>query len=462
MTTASLRPDPILDAIVELTSTAMPAAESSPLDRNSATVIDTLGVAIAGSRDADATAVRDAMLDLTDGSGSATIVGASVRTAPLEAALVNGVAAHALTMDVSLEGAMTHPSCHLVPALLAAAELSIERDSWDRLVKAHAVGVEIEARLSAMLNPEHARSGWHATATLGTVATAAAVACFLGLGRSRTAQAVALAASSASGLRASIKSPVKYLHAGGAARSGLEAAFLASHGLVGSDSPFVHEFGFIRAFSGRYVEDDDLRLWNVSEMRTCPAVQRLALKPYPCATPATSAVEAASIVGRELGLRTVADAPAAVRLRLPKGVHDALKVSTPHTSEEARFSIRHCVARALITGGLTPEDFLAEALRDRRTGKLRADLDVIVDDDLGGSSALVEMELVDGRRSVALVEAPTGSPQRELTSDFVRSKFLANVTPSLGEERAQQVFTLVTSDDVVPLDKVLSLLGSPA
>src|SRR5438270_4321599 len=95
-------------------------------------------------------------------------------------------------------------------------------------------GFEIEGRLGRAMNPRHYRRGWHCTSTLGTIGSAAACARLFGLDRARIAHALAIAASSASGLKENFGTMVKPLHAGLSARSAVLAAELARAGMTAS------------------------------------------------------------------------------------------------------------------------------------------------------------------------------------------------------------------------------------
>ena len=56
------------------------------------------------------------------GKGSATIVGTPLTAAPIDAALANGVMAHADETDDSHNASRSHPGCSIVPAALVAGE----------------------------------------------------------------------------------------------------------------------------------------------------------------------------------------------------------------------------------------------------------------------------------------------------------------------------------------------------
>ena len=64
-----------------------------------------------------------------------------------------------------------HPTVPVFPALLALAERD-DRSGRD-VVTAFVAGVEVEARIGAMMATGHYAKGWHSTGTIGTFAAAA-------------------------------------------------------------------------------------------------------------------------------------------------------------------------------------------------------------------------------------------------------------------------------------------------
>jgi 2-methylcitrate dehydratase PrpD len=56
------------------------------------------------------------------GNGATTVVGSALTAGPIDAALANGVMAHADETDDSHNESRSHPGCAVVPAALAAGE----------------------------------------------------------------------------------------------------------------------------------------------------------------------------------------------------------------------------------------------------------------------------------------------------------------------------------------------------
>src|ERR1043166_8336022 len=118
------------------------------------------------------TSTRCSAADAALANGDCHVLGTSTRCSAADAALANGVAAHALDYDDMCFVSMAHPSCALVPAVLAAAELS--NAPGRTVLTAYVVGFELECRLGAVMNPQHYHSrGWHCTSSIGTVGAAA-------------------------------------------------------------------------------------------------------------------------------------------------------------------------------------------------------------------------------------------------------------------------------------------------
>ena len=84
-------------------------------------ILDTLAAMISGS---DLTPGRAALqfADAYGGKEVATVVASRIVCGPIEAALTNGVLAHADETDDSHAPSQSHPGCAVVPAALAAGE----------------------------------------------------------------------------------------------------------------------------------------------------------------------------------------------------------------------------------------------------------------------------------------------------------------------------------------------------
>ena len=165
--------------------------------------------------------------------------------ASTDAALINATAGHALDYDdVAIGG---HPSVVLVPAVLAEGE-HLNASGAD-VLRAYLVGYEVWAELFSREPDALHVKGWHPTGVLGTVGAAAAVAHLHKLPPETCSNAIALAASMASGLVANFGTMTKPLHAGRAAACAIEAVRLAAAGISASPDALEHHAGFLAALS---------------------------------------------------------------------------------------------------------------------------------------------------------------------------------------------------------------------
>src|SRR5439155_11237563 len=132
-------------------------------------ILDTVGVTLAGAGE-ETTAVIRRTLRKTAARGPALIFGDSERLDVLSAALINGVAAHALDFDDCNNTLGGHPSAPILPALWALAA----GVSGKAFIAAYTAGVECETKLARAVHFHHYEKGWHPTSTLGTFGAAAA------------------------------------------------------------------------------------------------------------------------------------------------------------------------------------------------------------------------------------------------------------------------------------------------
>src|SRR4051794_18305592 len=217
------------------------------LDWTAAAFVDTVGVTLAGIVDeGPRTLLR--VPGVAAAPGPALILGTRRRTSVLDAALVNGTAAHALDYDDVAAALGGHPSAMLVPALLPLGEML--GSSGHDLVLAYVVGFETMCRIGRSVHHHHYEKGWHPTATLGIFGTVAAAARLLRLPVPQTAVALGLAASFAGGIKANFGTMTKPLHVGHAVRNGVFAALLAQQGFTANHAALEHRQGFLEVFNG--------------------------------------------------------------------------------------------------------------------------------------------------------------------------------------------------------------------
>lgn len=326
--------------------------------------IDTIGCAFAGVNE-EAPQIAQKVLTTGKNSGPSLIWGTPRRATALDAASINGVATHALDYDDCNNSIAGHPSAALLPATLALAE-EIGASGCD-VILAYVTGFETMGRIAHAVHMHHYEKGWHPTATLGIFGATAASARLLKLDSRRTANALAIACSLASGIKANFGTMTKPLHAGECTRNGLYAALLAREGFTASPEAFEHKHGFFEVFNGagNYRAEKVLESWADPLEILNPGV---GLKQYPCCGSTHSAIDAMLLL-RERHQLT----PAKVA-KIESITHDRALAHTdrpdPRSTLDAKFSVQYCVARALMHGEVTFEHFEGETYRDPEVRKL--------------------------------------------------------------------------------------------
>ncbi len=214
-------------------------------------LLDTVGVMIAGAGGEVATRAEAMLTSVRAGRQHGRCPGRARRADLLDAAFLGGTAAHGIELDDGYRQGSVHPGCAVVPAVLAAgfgwaatagkaADRGDGRGLRDRDRDRAAPAIPICAS-AAFIRPAPARCS----------APPLAVAKLRGLSPPRIADALGLAASSAAGLFAFVNggADIKRLHAGHAAREGLQAALLAEQGVEGPPDVLEARDGFLQAFA---------------------------------------------------------------------------------------------------------------------------------------------------------------------------------------------------------------------
>lgn len=257
-----------------------------------------------------------------------------------QAALINGVAAHALDYDdVALSA---HTSTVLVPAILAEGH-RLDVSGADAL-RAYVVGYEVWAELFSRESDQYHLKGWHPTGVFGPVAAAAAVATLNRLPQEQTRQALAIAASMASGLVVNFGTMTKPLHAGRAAAAGIEAVRLSQLGLTSAPDVFEHAAGYLSALSpaGRADREGPCELGRTARILE----SGLSVKAYPVCYSGHRVIDGVvDIAERENILPTQVRR---VRVTIGPAQASMLRNHRPQTGLEAKFSAEFAIAAALV------------------------------------------------------------------------------------------------------------------
>lgn len=272
-------------------------------------------------------------------------------------ALRLGYAGHALDFDDFHPDFRGHPSTVILPALLALAAERQDIDG-DRFLNAYAIGVEAAGRLGLAAGPQHYTLGFHSTATLGTIAAAAACARLVGADKQDTAVILGIAATQAAGLRAQFGSAVKPLHAGLAAQAAVSATLLALAGFHGQADKVLD--AFLAAYCAGAQQTEKLTAgwgapWRIVHLG-------LEFKPWPTCGGTHGAADAARAIRRAWlqrgeSVAALKQQVERIEVAFPPGGDIAASVRQPANGIEARFSLEYVIAASLLRETLLLADF---------------------------------------------------------------------------------------------------------
>ncbi len=409
------------ERIVALRADNIPRAA---LDWSKVAVMDTLGSALAGVAD-DAPMKLAEVIGVSATGGEALVLGTANRTSALDAALLNGVAAHVLDYDNTAANMGGHVSAVMVPALLAAAE-AFDCSGADVLL-AHVAGYEAGSQIGRAVHPFHTEAGWHPTSTVGVFAVAAACARLLNLTVEQTETALAMSTSLAAGNKANFGTMTKSLHVGQCARNGLMAVLLARKGFTANADAFAHKQGYFNLFNGtgRFHAERVMETWGAPLDIVEPGA---SYKLYPCCYSTHSPIEAALNLVREHGvfkaeeIERVDSWTAAPRLAHTDRAQ-------PTTGLEAKFSVQYCVARALLSGRVSLRHFDETALLEPALQTVLARVKAVPHRDGQfepgqGFAAEVKVTLKDGRAVSSRVIRPLGrTSANPIPPEQLKAKF---------------------------------------
>jgi len=421
-------------------------------------ILDFVGVALAGQRLMEFPRLVVDYLEGLGGTPEATLVGRRKRVPAVHAAFGNGACGHALDMDDGHRYGALHPGTVIIPASIAAGELS--KADTKTLITGIVAGYEVMIRVGAAVNPSSLNRGFHSTGMAGPFGAASAAAKILGLTREETVGALGMAGLQGSGLlqvnHEAEGAKVKPINPGRAAMSGLLSCILAKKGARGPLAVFEGEDGFLRAVSDE-VKADLLTRGLGTEFEICNTYIKFYAACRHAHAPIDGALEAfkkSRIQPSEIARIAVETYPAAIRLA---GITD---VTTPSA---ARFSIPYSIALALMKGDAGADKYCEETVRDQGIQALSRRVELSVGTRWEKSypekrGATVRILDQQGREWKAEVELAKGEPENPATWEEVYAKFNANARFALSEEETKRLGEIITNLEDHSLEELTALL----
>lgn len=432
------------------------------------TLLDTLGVALAGSGQSEGCAEVIAYATSQADDGPARLWASGQRLPAGLASLCNASHARALDYDDIIENPQIHVAVCVVPAALAVAEAARGRVDGKTLIAALVAGAEVQSRLAAAIAGTLDPATFPvmlSSQVFGYFSAAAAAGRVLKLGREPMLSALGLAMMQASGTEELVvHAPVsvgKVIYAGLSNQAGVQSAQMAASGVLAAGNALEGKAGLFKAlYDGRYHPDaltDGLGERYVS-LGCC-------FKAMPGTLVSHAFVEAAlTIVRREgLGAQDITE----IRLHVGgwgRTMSEPLDLRRhPPTASAGMNSIPFMVATALATGAVSLNAFTAAGRADAATYTMADKIVPVHDERLanpdGLEPGLIDIVATDGRVFSHRIDKPRGHPSRPLSFGDVAAKFEANAAMAARPHTPGRIDQIVTCVERLDrLDNIRTLI----
>ena len=418
-------------------------------------ILDTLAAMISGS---ELPPGRTALQFARDYGGKevATVVASNFSCGPIEAALTNGMLAHADETDDSHSPSQSHPGCAVVPAALAVGERFAI--SGEHFLRAVALGYDIGPRFTVTLGGQRfeAESHWSTHSISPLFGAAAAASCAASLNAQQMRWMLGYTAHQSSGLGAwnrDTEHVQKAFHFGGmTARSGVTSALLVQAGWTGVDDILSGKDNFFAAYNPHA---DPAGL--IDKLGERYEVVRTNIKKWPVGSPIQAALDAMEILRKQKAF----DAGQVKQVSVQLATDEAAIVNNREIPD---ICIQHMVAVMLLDKTVS---FVSahdkERLKDPATLRERAKVQLIPDQELERLMplrvAIVNLTLEDGSRLTQRVDNVRGTSENPMTRDEIVAKARDLIAPVLGTARCstliEKVFYLETLSDIRELRPLL-------
>jgi 2-methylcitrate dehydratase PrpD len=308
--------------------------------------------------------------------------------------------------------------------------------------------------------------GFHTSGTIGTFGAAVTAAKLLGLDLSGTRQAIGIAASMASGIRANFGTMTKPLHVGRSSENGVTAALLVHHGFTGNMDALDGQWGYLTiAGPGGEPELVIERLGDPFSIVT-PGV---SIKPYPSGVLTHPAMDALGrLLAREgLGHEDVAE----VHIFAGGNVLKPIRFDFATNELEAKFCFNFLLAAILVAGRAGKQEFTDAFVTSPLVQDAQRRVHVHFDPEIEAMGfdrirSRIEITTHDGRRLTEWAdERYRGGPDNPLSDTELEEKFNDAAAGLLGAVECREVADFVWSLESQPDATVLLDLldwGAPA
>src|SRR3954466_14090666 len=421
---------------------------------------DSIGCALGGSQQEDATILLKHHRAMGGGNEKATAFVSGFKTNPVDAAFLNGHMMRAMDYnDIYWKADPCHPS-DLIAAPLALCES--ERLSGKDLILGTIIAYEIEMRLCEIGRPGVREYGWH-HATLSAFAAPLAAGRVLNLTVDQMVSAIGISAARTfcpgavtAGKLTNMKNTVDPW----AGRMGAESALLAREGFSGPEHMIDGKEGLFAVFShvqykGQPASFDGEGL--VKDLPNSPTapyrITDCGMKSFPIEAlshaPLTAMMKL--VAEHSIKAKDVETIDVEVIMRAADILGDPAKYR-PNSKETADHSLPYCLAVGLVDGMVTPLQFKEERVMDTLLQPIMDMVKVVANDEFEAlfpkyQPSQVTITTADGKKFTKRVDVPKGDPRDPMTEDEIAVKFNALGKGVVGEARCNELRKWIMSMD---------------
>ncbi len=403
-------------------------------------ILDTLGAMVSGSKLKPGELAKQ-YVRIQAGVEESQVVASQIVTSAINAALANGMMAHADETDDFNARSKMHPGVAIVPAALAMAE----REGADGLsfLKAVVVGYDVGCRMTRALGAFELREAARCSNSIGgNFGAAAAAASLLRLRDDQVNYVLSFAAEQASGVtnwmsdkEHALKS---FVFGGMPARNGVTAAILVQSGFTGVFDPFCGQNNFFKAYSPIPNPRPELLAEGLGSQYE---IMFSSIKKFSVGSPIVAPLDALVLLIEKYGLTD-------------KDVH-SLTASTYEggakvvdNREMPDINLQHILAVTLVDGDLTfATSHSVERMNDPRVVALKKRITLKGDPNLGTTESarqgVVEITTKDGAKLREHVVSPRGMMENPMTTEEVEEKCNDLLIPVLGKDHSQELIDRV-------------------
>lgn len=384
-------------------------------------------------------AVRDVVFSQA-GTEEASVLFSERKYPARLAAFMNSLYGHGAELDDGNKKAMGHVGVHIIPAVLALAE--VENKSEEEIMLAIAAGYEAYIRISAAAQPGMIERSFHSTGMAGAPACAVACAKLLDLNIAGIESAMSLACTMSSGLLTYSESQqmIKPINPAKAAESGVFAARLAQTGIIGPYNCLEGPNGWFHATTSKihenlFVRDNSNRL----------LIHECYFKLYPSCRHTHCGIEAAINLHGQIKTSDIQNVKV---FTYPNAIKLA-GIKYPKDTDETKFSIPYTLACGLLYGEYNVNYMNPPKLTDEILSIIEK-IELIPDDSMedienGIRGTHLKIMTMDGSVKEDTVLVPKGDPEKPLTMEDIIEKFRNCARGLVCKEKQDEIIDYLTN-----------------